>query len=113
MPDNKPNYKKLVADSKREALAAQAGRKKSVFGTTDSQFTATPLDFNELQGGKYAEVAKEENWDKYTIPPNADERLQNYNNSKTIKYILIGLFIFSIIILSYYLIRKKSIKENN
>jgi hypothetical protein len=86
MPDNKPNYKKLVADSKREALAAQAGRKKSVFGTTDSQFTATPVDFNAMGYGKAAKGEHRDSgwddvinpfsygidsvkpWDKYTIP---------------------------------------------
>ena len=88
MPDNKPNYEKLVADSKREALAAQAGRKKSVFGTTDSQFTATPVDFNAIGYGKAAKGEHRDSgwadivnpfsygidsikpWDKYTIPEN-------------------------------------------
>lgn len=35
-------------DNKREILRNQLNRKESIFGSVDNQFTATPIDYNEL-----------------------------------------------------------------
>lgn len=104
---SEPNWKQLIKEAEDEAAKAKSKRTKSVFGTDDAQFTSTSqpaINYTTFEGGKYAEIAKDQNWDLYTFPSDAEQRLNEYNMKR---YLMFGTLGLGFLLIVYFLLKKR------
>ena len=92
---------RILAEAREEA--AEQNLAPSIFGTNSTTYGSSGTNYNSYAEGKYSEVAKAENWSKWAIPDDKDERLEAYERKQLIKYTLLGIFVLGII---FYIVRK-------
>lgn len=104
---DKEDWSAAIEEAKRLAAAENATTEKSVFGTHSSQFTSTsppPINYSTFEGGKYAKVAKAQQWDAYIFPSNAEQKLNEYNMKR---YLMFGTLGLGFLLIMYFLLKKK------
>lgn len=84
---------------------------KSAFGTYSSQYGRPPIDWDTYEDGKYNEVAEAEKWDNYVVPPNANQRLEDYKNKKLFNLIILLAIITVMVVAGYFMFFRKKNTE--
>ena len=81
--------------------------KPSIFGTKSTTYGSYGTNYDSYADGKYSKVAKAENWSKWSIPPDKDERLEAYERKQLIKYILLGAVVLALV----FIVARKLLKS--
>jgi hypothetical protein len=100
--------KELLERAKKETEEKKLN--KSIFGTNSTTYGFNGYNYNSYADGKYSKVAKAENWSKWSLPEDKDERLKAYQTRVTIKYSLYAGILLASIFILYRLLRNKRIK---
>lgn len=77
--------------------------KSSIFGTKSTSYNFSGYNYDSYADGKYSEVAKAENWSKWSLPENMDKRLESYKRKKILRYtsIILGLLVLGFIVAKF------------
>lgn len=97
----------ILEQAKKETVEKNLA--PSIFGTNSTTLGRSGINYGSYAGGKYSEVAKAENWSKWALPDNMDERLKAYEKQQNVKFILFGLSLLLIIFILYRVIKKRKI----
>ncbi len=98
---------KHIEDAKKATEQKQI--KPTILGIDDTT-SFGGYSYETLEGGKYKEVAKAENWSPIAMPDNAEERLRDYNLNKNIKIFSLIFIITAVLLALIFFYRRRKIE---
>ncbi len=89
-----------ISEAKRKRNTGET--QTDIFGGTGGASNLNNISYRNFKGGRYLEVAEEENWSVYSPPNDMESRYQKYLERKkkeqNVLYILIGVVVIGLII---------------
>ena len=108
---SQPTKKVISEDDKLAEQAIRESKEKNlkpdIFGGYDNTVDFKGYSYHNINGKDYSEVAKANNWSKWSLPSNMDDQYEKYYRDKKIKnYALTILGSLLLVLLAYFQFRR-------